>query len=298
MNKKKLTKVCLVLIFLLISSIYCNNSTILNAKGYIFVNGILDKMSVYTSFENSTINSGYSRTRWQEDGFNPNNWDNGLNNRTKVTDEEAYGGDDSLEVVYPAGKYGSQETGTQVELKLIPEKEYYASYRVKFGSGFSWGSESKGGKLPGLTGGERCGTDYVCDGTDGFSARYMWRHDGYPELYLYSADMENEQYGDDIPFIMYGEPVQFETEKWYTITERVKLNSTPTSDDGIVEIWLNGTLVVDLHDITFVTDNQLIDTFYFSTFHGGHGAEWAPENDSYAYFDDLKISPCACGVDY
>ncbi len=251
-----------------------------------------------TGFESIDHGIAHIRDFWKDAGFNPNNWDNGLATRTIITHEEAATGNSSMEVLYPKGNYGSRNTGTQVELLLEPSEEYYASYKIKFGENFSWGSSSKGGKLPGLTGGDKCGSDFICDGTDGFSARYMWRGEGYPEVYLYSADKENEKYGDDIYFMSDGEKFQFETDRWYTITQRVKMNTTETSDDGVVQVWVDGELMVDKDDITYVTDDQLIDTFYFSTFHGGNSASWAPENDSYAYFDDLKISTCADKVDY
>ncbi len=255
-------------------------------------------VDLVTSFEDYSNGVPYTRDLWEKDEFSPNNWDNGLEERTTVTDKTSATGKKSLAVLYEKGKFGSQDTGTQVELMLPPRDEYYASYKVKFEDGFSWGSDKKGGKLPGLTGGDKCGDDFVCDGTDGFSARYMWRDEGYPELYLYSADMDHSKYGDDIPFVIDGENFQFETDKWYTITEHVKLNSNDTSDDGIVEVWVNGQQAINLTDITFVTNNQKIDTFYFSTFFGGHDASWSPERTSKAYFDDLEISTNKNNVEF
>ncbi len=271
---------------------------LLIAGGNVAFNAEEKNVNLSTSFEGYDSGVAYARDLWEEDGFTPNNWDNGLNSRTQITDKTSVTGDNSLAVKYEKGKYGSENTGTQVEIELPARDEYYASYRIMFGKGFSWGSERKGGKLPGLTGGDKCGSDFICDGTDGFSARYMWRDEGYPELYLYASDMENGKYGDDIPFSIDGENFQFETGKWYTITEHVKINSDKDSDDGIVETWVNGEQVLDLDDITFVTNDQLIDTFYFSTFYGGHDKTWAPSRTSTAYFDDLKISTKANGVDF
>ncbi len=251
-----------------------------------------------TDFEDGVVGTGYTRDYWEAAGFNPDNWDSGLEKRTKIVDDEAYSGSKSLEVLYPKGKSGSKETGTQLKLSLEPEEEYYLSYRIKFSDDFSWGSKNKGGKLPGLIGGEHCGSDFHCDGTDGFSARYMWRGEGYPEVYLYSYDMERSQYGDDIPFMIDGEKMQFETGKWYTITQHIKINSSATSDDGILEVWADNQQVISLDDITYVTNDQLIDALYFSTFHGGHNSTWAPENDSSIYFDDIKVSTCKDGVDF
>ncbi len=252
----------------------------------------------FTGFEGYQPGEAFTRDKWEKEGFRPSDWDNGLEERTKITNDEAASGESSLEVTYPKGKYGSQDTGAQVELNIKPSQEYYSSYKIKFGDGFSWGSEKKGGKLPGLTGGDRCGDDFVCDGTDGFGTRYMWRDEGYPELYLYSAEQKNKKYGDDIPFMSGDQQFQFETGKWYTITEHVKLNSSPTSDDGMIEIWVDGEQVLDLKNISFVTDNQLIDTYYFSTFHGGHDADWQPTVTSKAYFDDIKISIDPNQVDF
>ncbi len=264
----------------------------------IIINALDHEVNFYTSFEDYKSGTAYTRDLWEEDGFNPNNWDNGLEERAKISSKRYSTGSKSLEIEYDEDEYGSQDTGAQVELMLPPRDEYYASYKVKFEDGFSWGSDKKGGKLPGLTGGDKCGDDFVCDGTDGFSARYMWRDEGYPELYLYAADMESGQYGDDIPFQVDGTDFQFETGKWYTITEHVKLNSDSDSDDGVVETWVNGEKVIDLDDITFVTNDQKIDTFYFSTFFGGHDKDWAPSNTSYSYFDDLKISTNKNNVDF
>ncbi len=251
-----------------------------------------------TDFENFEPGVAYIRDLWEEDGFEPNNWDNGLSERAIITDDTSVSGDNSLSVLYEEGKFGSEDTGTQVEILLPPKDEYYASYRVKFSKDFSWGSTRKGGKLPGLTGGDKCGDDFVCDGTDGFSARYMWRDEGYPELYLYAADMDSGKYGDDIPFETDAGNFKFKTDTWYTITEHVKLNSDKNTDDGIVETWVNGEQVIDEENITFVTDSQLIDTFYFSTFYGGHDKSWSPEETSMTYFDDLKISSEKNGVDF
>ncbi len=78
----------------------------------------------------------------------------------------------------------------------------------------------------------------------------------------------------------------------------MKLNTTADSDDGLVEVWVNGEQVLYKDDITFVTNDQQIDTFYFSSFHGGSNATWAPQVDSYAYFDDLKISTIENNVDF
>lgn len=52
----------------------------------------------------------------------------------------------------------------------------------------------------------------------------------------------------------------------------------------------NGTLVNKLSGIQFVNNGDKVNALYFSTFHGGSSAEWAPVVDSYIWFDDFVIS--------
>jgi len=48
--------------------------------------------------------------------------------------------------------------------------------------------------------------------------------------------------------------------------------------------------VLECKDVRFRLENKrLIDAFYFSTFHGGKQPDWAPEIDSYIFYDDFAI---------
>ena len=67
------------------------------------------------------------------------------------------------------------------------------------------------------------------------------------------------------------------------------LSNTDNNKDGEVQIWINGEEVLYLTGIRFVNDGSLVDTFYFSTFHGGNNISWAPRVDSYIWYDDLSI---------
>ena len=70
------------------------------------------------------------------------------------------------------------------------------SYYLKFSDNFSWGTTSYGGKLPGLAGGASCSGGQMCDGTNGWSARFMWRGGGKLILYLYDM-LKTDKYGED-----------------------------------------------------------------------------------------------------
>jgi len=200
-----------------------------------------------------------------------------------------------LEVFYPANTYsaGSTGSGAQWPFRLgASYEELYLQYRVKFKPGFEW---RLGGKLPGLIGGYTnsggvVSGGYVPDGTDGWSARLMWHAEGKIFAYLYYPDMSG-QYGENI-FLQHANGTDFvlQDDTWYTITERVRMN-TPGQRDGILQIWLNGELVLDRQDIRYRDVSQLaIDGMYFSTFYGGGTPDWAPFFDNWAYFDDFVIS--------
>ncbi len=240
-----------------------------------------------TDFEQYAAGTNYTGTQWTSDGFAPR-WLQGTE-RTMVDDHIAYSGQKSLRIFYPAGKYGPAETGTQTPLQLSPKREYYASYRVRFSEDFSWGTTQFGGKLPGLTAGANCSGCQICTGSNGFSARFMWRPGGRAALYLYHMDKPTACGEDHYLEYPNGDPVYFQRGQWMHIAQRVKIN-TGSNHDGEVEVWVNGQKVLLLEGLRFVTDGSLIDNFYISTFHGGDTPNWAPAIDSYMWIDDLVVA--------
>ena len=254
----------------------------------LILTGCLVNAQVYrTDFEQHVSGTNYTRTQWENDGFSPR-WLQGTE-RTMVDDQIAYSGQKSLRIFYPKGKYGTAETGTQTPLEVSPKREYYASYRIRFSEDFSWGTTQFGGKLPGLTGGANCSGCQTCTGSNGFSARFMWRPGGRAALYLYHMD-KPASCGED-HYLQYpdGDPVYFLRGEWMHIAQRVKIN-TGSNHDGEVEVWVNGQKVLLLEGLRFVTDGSLIDNFYISTFHGGETPNWAPAIDSYTWIDDLIVA--------
>jgi hypothetical protein len=117
----------------------------------------------------------------------------------------------------------------------------------------------------------------------------MWRSGGKAVLYLYHMD-KTAECGDDLPLQTESEvDFVFQKEQWYQIIQRVKVN-TGNNFDGEVEIWINQKPALLKKGIRFVNNGDRVDSFYFSTFHGGNSAAWAPTVDSYIWFDDLIIS--------
>lgn len=199
-------------------------------------------------------------------------------------------GERFLRIHYPAGGVGPGEGGAQwrVDLDGVLGQTYdelYVAYRVRFRSGFDF---VRGGKLPGLLGGEGNTGGNAPDGTDGWSGRMMWRPEGRAVQYLYHPD-QSGTYGEDLAWDL-GTERRFPPGSWVTVEHRIVMN-TPGQRDGIVQGWWNGQLALDRRDIRFRDVSSFaVDGFYFSTFFGGSGADWAPTRDEYVDFDDFVYS--------
>ncbi|MGF1515556.1 MAG: polysaccharide lyase [Elainellaceae cyanobacterium] len=200
-----------------------------------------------------------------------------------------------LRVYYPAGSaspsvsrgggvaLGGAQFYADVEADLADQAQQerlHLSYRVRFSENFDF---VKGGKLPGLFGGEGASGGNIPDGTDGFSARLMWRRDGQGEVYAYLPT--SETYGTSIGQGSW----RFRPGEWTRVEQEVTLNR-PGEADGRIRLWINGDLAVDEAGLTFRTDDALrLDGLFFSTFFGGGDASWATPQDVYADFADFTI---------
>lgn len=166
-------------------------------------------------------------------------------------------------------------------LGLPPYDRLRLSYHVRFSENFDF---VKGGKLPGLYGGTANSGGDTPDGTDGFSARLMWRENGKGEVYAYLPTSEN--YGTSI-----GQGAwRFQPGRWHHVVQEIHLNQTGKAN-GKIQVWFDDELVVDRSDITFRSTDQLkIDGIFFSTFFGGGDLSWATPEAVYTDFAEFKIS--------
>ncbi len=187
-----------------------------------------------------------------------------------------------LKIAYPKGSVGPNEGGGQFVVSLPPSEEMWLSYYVKFDEGFDF---RRGGKLPGLTsGGSRFTGGRIPEEGEGWSARLMWRENGDAFVYLYYVDMSG-MWGDNLPLNR-----SFKPGTWHRITQRIKLNAGDDAD-GILDVWIDGEKALSRSDIRYrIGDKGIIDSMYFSTFHGGSTEDWAPHVDSFAFFDHFVVS--------
>ena len=222
-------------------------------------------------FESHPSGASYGRSRQEQD------WDYGFSqyfdDHSRIVSDVVGSGQRALRITYPQG----QSRGAQAAWKLEPSLEYYLAYDVYFDGNFDFQNDGEaGGKLPGLGSSGLCSGGERCTGTNGFTARYMWRKEGRAQLYLYDMD-RGTTYGRQVYFEdqASGADVYFRKGTWHRLIQRVRTN-TKGNSDGLVEVWLDGRKVVSLGGLRFRTNDDLVDTLYFSTFFGGNNGKLVP----------------------
>lgn len=231
----------------------------------------------------------YGKNEFNKDWNNPK-WEHGISQGLVYIVE---GGDPShqkaLRVLFPKGSYSNSSVPGKIQWIVDLAKgfnEIYFSYDIKFDKDFDF---VKGGKIHGLAGGKRNSGGNKPNGLDGWSSRVIWFSQGKLGQYVYHPDQPSN-YGEIFKYTINGEDVVAEKGKWYRIVNRVAMN-TPKKRDGVVQAWVDDQLVLDIRNLRFRdTDSMNIDTFYFTTFFGGDGEEWAAVKDEFIYFDNFRIS--------
>ncbi|MEB3882522.1 polysaccharide lyase [Lyngbya sp. CCY1209] len=234
------------------------------------------------------------------DGFEDSDWQEKWEVRSsrswgwenlEVIDDPSGRFDRVLRVVYPknsvtpsvARKEGVPVGGGQflADLGMPPADAMRLSYYLRFSENFDF---VKGGKLPGLFGGDEISGGNIPDGTNGFSTRLMWRRDGDGEVYAYLPT--SDKYGTSIDRGAW----RFVPGRWYHIEQEVVLNE-PGQENGRIRLWVDGAQVINRDDVMFRTTDELkIEGIFFSTFFGGGDLSWATPEDVYVDFAEFSVS--------
>jgi hypothetical protein len=196
----------------------------------------------------------------------------------------------ALRVHYPAGSVNPDAMpvgGTQFKARIRSgaTDSICLSYWLRFDSKFQF---VKGGKLPGLCGGNCPSGGDQTNGRDGWSARYMWRERGAGEVYAYV-----------LPALAFGTELgegkwTFVQGAWHHLEELITLN-TPGQPDGSVTVWYDRKGPADPPDyqiksVEYRTVATLrIDQIFFSTFFGGQDPTWATPVDTYVDFAHFEL---------
>ena len=152
-------------------------------------------------------------------------------------------------------------------------------YDLYFQPGFEW---TKGGKLPGLCGGE-CPRGCTTERGNGWSARLKWLDNGRMATYVYWPEMPSSGCGVDFYW-----NTLLKTGVWYNITTYVKMN-TPGVKNGVAKGYLNGKLVFTKSDFMWVQDDAVakqITYAYITAYVGGKTVSmFAPSKTQYLKCD-------------
>ena len=116
------------------------------------------------------------------------------------------------------------------------------SYQVLLPPDFDF---HRGGTLPGLV-----GSDGV-EGGDRFSTRFAWRPKG-----LGGATLRVSEKGATRSVVAEREGFAFPRGKWVRLEQEVVLNA-PTKSDGVLRVWVDGTLAIDRTDMAYRSRSEV-----------------------------------------
>ena len=205
-----------------------------------------------------------------------------------------------LSIFYPAHSYTPSALpvgGTQFyalspfDLTLV--SSLTLNYSVFFPASYDF---VLGGKLPGLYGGtEGCGGGNAA--ADCWSTRMAWRSQGVGELYAYlPQDKQNVSALLDVPPYSYVNSdygislgrgsFEYARGGWTNVSQTVRLQSTASSSDGVVEVRVNGEVVIRYDQVYWPTG---VKGILFSTFFGGSTSDWATPVDQSSFFKDFSV---------
>ncbi|KAI9228589.1 MAG: hypothetical protein DHS80DRAFT_9149, partial [Piptocephalis tieghemiana] len=206
-----------------------------------------------------------------------------------------------LRVHFPKGSYaqsqsGSKAGGVNFYAQPFSPGNYtsaYLSYDVSFPANFSW---ARGGKLPGLYGGE---PDGMCSGgvdsEQCFSARFMWREKGAGEVYMYLPIHKEhsfcqrryvsctEGYGQSIG----RGKINFDPGKWTRMEMYMRMNDPHTSN-GVLVVAVDGVKVLEENGMPWRSSGSVgPSSLMFSSFFGGHDSSYATPVDQDLFFRNV-----------
>ncbi|KAF7972972.1 hypothetical protein HWV62_10639 [Athelia sp. TMB] len=219
-------------------------------------------------------------------------------------------GTPSMKATYPAGSYtyGHEPQGGfsfyspgPSDVDLTTAKEATLGYSVYFAKNFQF---NKGGKLPGLYGGDNAKTALSCSGgrrsKTCFSTRFMWRSEGRGEFYTYLPQVAANKVLCDVKPMsdcndVYGASVgrgafSFKTGVWNHISQRVRLNDAG-KNNGEIELFFNGKSVINVSGL-YLRDSAAgrIWGIQMQTFFGGNEASFKTPVTTEAYFSQFSVA--------
>lgn len=203
----------------------------------------------------------------------------------------------------PSGSSGSSRFAAGMDLRSFTEDEMWLSQyilhpaahdfkdRGKVGVGLFMGDATASGGQP---------------KSNGASVRIIWRvYNGQPAwgLYIYRGDQSAGTYGlelydldgsrttDEAPYNQ-GSFNIIPTEQWTHHVSRVKLASSLTANDGVLQHWIDGVLVKDLDNVRWLTsgNNKFLSATAGNWYGGNQNyGDFAPNGPQDFFLADWKL---------
>lgn len=143
---------------------------------------------------------------------------------------------------------------------------------------------NKGGKLPGLFGGDGPAGGKDVDGTTGFSIRFMWRRNGAGEVYAYIPGKP-----DGRGLSIERGAFTFPRGRWLRLEQEAVLNM-PGAADGALRVWADGQLVIEQTSVVYRTRPDVTFAGVMADiFYGGKADDWAAPQDTLVRLTPFEI---------
>ena len=172
------------------------------------------------------------------------------------------------------------KAGLALITMLEPTDEITLSYRVKFDKDFDF---CKGGKLLGVSGGEKAEDGKMPEGDDGWVCRFVFNEDQTASfMFFFPHEFESTYY----PLMSGGKPIQFEPGKWYNLQMSLKIN-TPGKGNGLITCKMNNIECLSLKDVDFKDCTGLsINQLTFGVFYNKYSL---PQKKEKLFIDDVCV---------
>ncbi|KAG0339671.1 hypothetical protein BG000_001629 [Podila horticola] len=221
------------------------------------------------------------------------------------TGTNSSGSNQVLQLFYPKGSYAPSmgvTGGTQFYAAPFGQQQFskmMVSYDVAFPDGFIW---QNGGKLPGVYGGtpyDGCSGGAQATGTNCVTMRLMWRGSGAGEVYAYVPADPNSKFCQT-PEVqcndVYGKSIgrgliYFRPSQWTRLDVIMSLNEPAGSQNGQLQVYMNGNQVVSMDNIPYRTTGMVgFQGLMFSSFFGGSDTSYATPVDTNVFFRNMQLS--------
>lgn len=191
-------------------------------------------------------------------------------------------------------------------------QEIYATFDIKFDSGWQWASGHTGifklfraSHFDNATEGSPWA--YFTSGDHGPLALFDLKESptwGFRGTYALRCDPQEDVYycagGDEDDSLLPGTTVDtpFNTTLgdggWHTMTYRLKMNSALTIADGVFQVWVDGQLLMDRQDIPWRSTNSSLSNGWNMIGLGGNTTNWysLPVNKAEQWYaiDNFKVA--------